>query len=144
MSKSSKGQSVWPVDHLGGMCDRRNVRAHWWEAVLQGLNTVSRVQVWSTGSLDSTRHSKQWTKPRHSGQEQNRWDQRQGWTQDHSMNPKSINESATETGDKLKLLSERPIQDKFPTAQTLDPSGDRAENGLEISIRKTWELMAPG
>ncbi|KAF4795430.1 hypothetical protein TURU_093484 [Turdus rufiventris] len=103
------------------MCDCRNDRAHWWQAVLQGLNTVSRVQVWSTGSLDSTRHSKQWTKPRHSGQEQNRWDQRQGWTQDHSMNPKSINESATETGYKLKLLSEKAYPGQISNSTNLRP-----------------------
>lgn len=136
LSRSSKGQPVWPIDHLGGICDPRNVRAHCKEAILQGFNTVIRVQGWSPGSLNSTRPSKQWTRPRHSGQEQNWWRQRQGWTQGYSMYPKSINESATETGDKLQLLFKRSTQEKFPTAQTLDPARDRAEKGLEISTPK--------
>lgn len=52
------------------------------------------------------------------------------------MNPKSINELATETGDKLQLLSTRPIQEKFPTVQTLGPLRDRAEKALENSTSK--------
>lgn len=60
------------------------------------------------------------------------------------MSPKSNKESATETGDKLQLLAERPIQETNPTAQSAGPPRDRAKKGLEICTPEMWELTAPG
>lgn len=111
---SDMGQSVWEAScvltSLGGTVNFRTIQTLLNSVSdVYGVHSVSRVLGWSAGSLDSTRHSKQWTRPRHSGQEQNRWEQRQEWTRGYSMSPKSINESAREAGDKLQPLAERPV-----------------------------------